>query len=60
MFLRISYTPRKAWTGKLAEQECLRVQLDAVGEMGADPATQKYVQSLLEDPTYHKRWFRTW
>ena len=59
-FLGIPYTPRKAWTGKLAEQECLRIQLNALREMGADPATEQYVQSLLEDPTYHKRWFRTW
>ena len=59
-FLGIPYTPRNAWTGKLAEQECLRLQLKALREMGADLATQQYVQSLLEDPTYHKRWFRMW
>jgi hypothetical protein len=58
--LGIPYAPRKAWTGKLAEQECLRLQLNALCEMGADPVTQQYVRSLLENPTYHKRWFRTW
>ena len=59
-FLGIPYTPPRAWTGKLAEQECLRLQIKALCEMGADAATQQYMQSLLEDPTYHKRWFRTW
>jgi hypothetical protein len=58
--LGIPYTPRKAWTGKRAEQECLRLQLNALCEMSANPATQQYVRSLLENPTYHKRWFRTW
>jgi len=59
-FLGMPYTPRNAWTGKLAEQKCLRLQLNALREMGADPGMEQYVRSLLEDPTYHKRWFRTW
>ena len=59
-FLGIPYTPLKAWTGKLAEQKCLRLQIKALREMGADAATERYMQSLLDDLTYHRRWFRTW
>ena len=59
-FLGIPYTPPKAWTGKLAEQECLRLQLEALCEMGADQVTQQYVRSLLANPSYHKRWLRRW
>jgi hypothetical protein len=58
--LGIPYTLPSAWTGTTAEQECLRLQLDALCEMGADSTMQQYVRSLLEDPTYQKRWFRTW
>ena len=59
-FLGIRYTPPKAWTGKLAEQECLRLQLEALCEMGADQVTQQYVRSLLPNPNYHTHWFRRW
>jgi hypothetical protein len=59
-FLWFRYTPPGAWTGKEAERSCLRLQLAALDELGAAWAMKQYVASLLENPTYHQGWVRSW
>ena len=49
-----------AWSGKDAEIQCLRLQLDALCELNADRSTVEYVEGIMQNPTYHKTWFRDW
>jgi hypothetical protein len=59
-FLWIRYTPARAWTGKEAERHCLRLQLSALQELNAADHFQKYVESLIPNPTYHLIRVRNW
>lgn len=54
------YTAPGAWTGKEAERICLQFQLAALDELGAGCDMKRYVASLLENPTYHLKWVRSW
>lgn len=44
--------PPEAWTGKKAEQDCLRVQAEVLIEIKADGYFVDYVKGLIRDPTY--------
>ncbi len=46
------YKEGKPWTGKQAEIECLKIQAQALKEMGADKGTIEYVVNLQANPTY--------
>jgi len=59
-FLGFVYTPPSAWTGVEAERVCLRVQLAALRELRAGRDVIRYVESLLERPTYQDERERTW
>jgi hypothetical protein len=43
---------RDCWAGTDGERKCLRVQLEALGRLGADAETMDYVRSLIPNPTY--------
>ena len=59
-FLGFWYTPSRAWTGVEAERLCLRLQLAALRDLGASQEVLRYVESLVEHPTYQDKWIRTW
>ncbi|MDD5209001.1 MAG: hypothetical protein PHV36_06425 [Elusimicrobiales bacterium] len=44
--------PAEAWTGKTAEQDCLKVQSEVLLEIKADTRLITYVNSLIENPAY--------
>lgn len=44
--------PPEAWTGKKAEQDCLRVQAEVLIEIKADDYFVDYVKGLIQNPTY--------
>ncbi len=46
--------PEEAWMGKLAELECIQVQLNALNALGADAYTLAYMENLKINPTYHE------
>ena len=54
-FLRLT-----SWTGKNAERQCLRIQIEALQDLGADLDTIEYVTQLTENPIYQRRLFRNW
>ena len=58
--LGVSYTRPWAWKGVEAERACLRLQLAALRELGADRWTIGYVASLVAHPTYQDKWVRPW
>lgn len=58
--LWIDFTSRETWTGKKAERYCLRLQLDALRELGADENMQEYVKTLWKNPKYQLIAERTW
>ena len=59
-FLSFMYTPPGAWTGTAAERVCLWLQLAALRELKAARPVEQYVESLLKNPTYHRKLVRWW
>jgi hypothetical protein len=54
------YTSPGAWTGVEAERACLQLQLTALRDLDAGREMIRYVESLVERPTYQDKWIRTW
>jgi hypothetical protein len=46
------YHNNQEWHGKKAEQNCLRIQLSVLEEIGSDESTKEYIKSLLDNPVY--------
>ncbi len=47
-----NYVNPKAWTGKEAEQKCLKFQLKILQEINGDNKDIEHVKKLMENPTY--------